>query len=106
MRPAWYDIRQMPPPYIFLFYGFCHPGPLRGRFAFRPILLYLCSAEKDRALSGALFSCPKGSYTVWATGFSVAQTVFSVAQIVLPVAATVFSVRGSLDLLRLTVKLL
>ena len=50
--------------------------------------------------------CPKGSYTVWATGFSVAQTVFSVAHTVLPVGATVFSVRGSLDLHRRTVKLL
>ena len=36
--------------------------------------------------------CPKGSYTVWATGFSVAQTVKTVAQTVNSVAQTVFRV--------------
>ena len=52
----------------------------RRRFAFRRILLYLCYANKDRDLYGSLFSYPTGGYTVWATGFPVAQTAKSVAQ--------------------------
>ena len=55
---------------------------LRRRFAFRRVLLYLCSANEDKGLCGALFSCPKGTSTVWATVFSVAQTVKTVAQTV------------------------
>ena len=55
---------------------------LRRRFAFRRVLLYLCSANEDKGLYGALFSCPKGTSTVWATVFSVAQTVKTVAQTV------------------------
>ena len=55
---------------------------LRRRFAFRRVLLYLCSGNEDKGLCGALFSCPKGSSTVWATVFSVAQTVKTVAQTV------------------------
>ncbi|MDY6033225.1 MAG: hypothetical protein SPI92_05370, partial [Alloprevotella sp.] len=55
---------------------------LRRRFAFRRVLLYLCSGNKDKGLCGALFSCPKGTSTVWATVFSVAQTVKTVAQTV------------------------
>ena len=54
----------------------------RSRFAFRRVLLYLCIANKDKCLYGALFSCPKGTSTVWATVFSVAQTVKTVAQTV------------------------
>ena len=54
----------------------------RSRFAFRRVLLYLCIANKDKGLYGALFSCPKGTSTVWATVFSVAQTVKTVAQTV------------------------
>ena len=54
----------------------------RSRFAFRRVLLYLCSANEEKGLCGALFSCPKGSSTVWATVFSVAQTGKSVAQTV------------------------
>ncbi|MDY6032281.1 MAG: hypothetical protein SPI92_00475, partial [Alloprevotella sp.] len=46
------------------------------------VLLYLCSANEEKGLCGALFSCPKGSSTVWATVFSVAQTGKSVAQTV------------------------
>ena len=55
---------------------------LRRRFAFRRVLLYLCSGNEDKGLCGALFSCPKGTSTVWATVFSVAQTVKTVAQTV------------------------
>ena len=43
----------------------------------------------DRALTQGLFYCRKGSYTVWATVFSVAQTVKSVAQTVFSLSATV-----------------
>ena len=55
---------------------------LRRRFAFRSVLLYICSANQDRALCGALFLCPKGCSTVWATEKTVAQTVKAVAQTV------------------------
>ena len=64
---------------------------LRRRFAFRRVLLYLCSANEEKGLCGALFSCPKGTSTVWATVFSVAQTVKTVAQIVSSPWATVKS---------------
>ena len=66
---------------------------LRSRFAFRRVLLYLCIANKDKGLYGALFSCPKGTSTVWATVFSVAQTVKTVAQTVWREWATVKSER-------------
>ena len=65
----------------------------RSRFAFRRVLLYLCIANKDKGLYGALFSCPKGTSTVWATVFPVAQTGKSVAQIVSSPWATVKSER-------------
>ena len=65
----------------------------RSRFAFRRVLLYLCIANKDKGLCGALFSCPKGTSTVWATVFSVAQTVKTVAQTVWREWATVKSER-------------
>ena len=65
----------------------------RSRFAFRRVLLYLCIANKDKGLYGALFSCPKGTSTVWATVFSVAQTVKTVAQTVWREWATVKSER-------------
>ena len=66
---------------------------LRRRFAFRRVLLYLCSGNEDKGLCGALFSCPKGTSTVWATVFSVAQTGKSVAQTVSREWATAFSHR-------------
>ncbi|MCI6251560.1 MAG: hypothetical protein MR624_00830, partial [Bacteroidales bacterium] len=65
----------------------------RSRFAFRRVLLYLCSANKEKGLYGALFSCPKGTSTVWATVFPVAQTGKSVAQTVWREWATVKSER-------------
>ena len=79
---------------------------LRRRFAFRRVLLYLCSANKDRARYGALFLCLKGCSTVWATDFSVAQTVKTVAQTVSSDWATVKSVRETGKFAAHSVKLL
>ena len=79
---------------------------LRRRFAFRRVLLYICSANKDRARYGALFLCPKGTSTVWATVFSVAQTVKTVAQAVSSDWATVKSVRETGKFAAHSVKLL
>ena len=78
----------------------------RSRFAFRRVLLYLCSANKDRARYGALFLCPKGCSTVWATDFSVAQTVKTVVQTVFSDWATVKSVRETGNFAAHSVKLL
>ena len=78
---------------------------LRRRFAFRSVLLYICSANQDRALCGALFLCPKGTSTVWATEKTVAQTVKTVAQTVSPIWATANSVRETGQFTAHTVKL-